>query len=206
MWKILLLFIQTDPSFPANFPLFILPKYWCQATPPIYLHGSASVLYKSLYQPLFFSNILDLILFGSNKGLSLMLTLPSFPHYVCHSFLCSTVSRNWNVLHKLPHHQLPLQKDFLPFWFQVNERERERERKKERKKERERERCQRRPSDRLRPICLPINFATCLKKASVHTLADQPVNADFVTPRLAEAFCRLQAGWPDEFVKESPKM
>jgi hypothetical protein len=35
---------------------------------PLNFHGSASFLYKQLYRPLFFSNVLDLILFGSNKG------------------------------------------------------------------------------------------------------------------------------------------
>jgi hypothetical protein len=139
MWKILLLFIQTDPSFPANFPLFILPKYWCQATPPIYLHGSASVLYKSLYQPLFFSNILDLILFGSNKGLSLMLTLPSFPHYVCIVFYAPLSRATGMCCTSCPIINCPFKRIFCRSDVKLTrERERERERKKERKKERER--------------------------------------------------------------------
>jgi hypothetical protein len=46
----------------------------------LYFHGSASILYKLPYCPLFFSIVLDSILFGSNKGYHLCSPLPSFPH------------------------------------------------------------------------------------------------------------------------------
>jgi hypothetical protein len=35
---------------------------------PLNFYWSASTLYKQLCRPLFFSNVLDLILFGTNKG------------------------------------------------------------------------------------------------------------------------------------------
>jgi hypothetical protein len=52
---------------------FYIVHFCCQNTDakllhPFNFHGSASVLYKLLYRPLFFGNVLDLILFGSNKG------------------------------------------------------------------------------------------------------------------------------------------
>jgi hypothetical protein len=68
--------------FPPIFHRSFLPlKYGCQATLLIYFHGSASVLYKLLYRPLLFSNVLYFILFGS-KRLLLWLTLPSFPQKI----------------------------------------------------------------------------------------------------------------------------
>jgi hypothetical protein len=52
---------------------FSIVHFYCQNIDakllcPFNFHGFASVLYKPLYRPLFFSNVLDLILFGSNKG------------------------------------------------------------------------------------------------------------------------------------------
>jgi hypothetical protein len=47
---------------------------------PLNFHGSASVLYKPMYRPLFFSIVLDLILFGSNKGYCSCSPLLTFPH------------------------------------------------------------------------------------------------------------------------------
>jgi hypothetical protein len=46
--------------------------------------GSASILYKLLYRPWFFSNILDSILFGTNKGYS-----SCSPCYHFHNARCS---------------------------------------------------------------------------------------------------------------------
>jgi hypothetical protein len=67
---------------------FFKPISYCPILPAklltlhIYFHGSASILYKLLYRPLFFSIVLDSKLFGSNKGYHLCSPLPSFPQCV----------------------------------------------------------------------------------------------------------------------------
>jgi hypothetical protein len=47
---------------------FLPPNIDATLLCPPNFHGSASILYKPLYRPLFFSNVLDLILIGTNKG------------------------------------------------------------------------------------------------------------------------------------------
>jgi hypothetical protein len=78
--NIIVIYLDGSEFFLPNFHcLFWPPNYWRHATPPTYFHGSASVLYKLQYCPLFFSIVLDSILFGSNKGYRLCSHLPSFP-------------------------------------------------------------------------------------------------------------------------------
>jgi hypothetical protein len=70
-------------------------------TLPTYFHGSASVLYKPLYRPLFFSIVLDSIMFGSNKGYRscapIISTLHKYPTFW--GLLCSTAK----LIHKFRH-------------------------------------------------------------------------------------------------------
>jgi hypothetical protein len=89
MWKILLLFISSDPSLflPISHYLILFPPIsHCLIftanllTPPIYFHGFASILYKPLYCPWFGSIILDSKPFGSNKGYHSCSPLPSVPY------------------------------------------------------------------------------------------------------------------------------
>jgi hypothetical protein len=62
LWKILLLFILTDSMFYRQFPLSIFPpNIDASLLRSLNFLGSASILYKLLYRPLFFSNILDSI-------------------------------------------------------------------------------------------------------------------------------------------------
>jgi hypothetical protein len=53
---------------PISNCLFLLPNVDATLFRPLIFLGSVSTLYILLYRPLFFSNVLDLILFGLNKG------------------------------------------------------------------------------------------------------------------------------------------
>jgi hypothetical protein len=65
---------------------------------PLNIHGSASVLYKPLYLPLFFSNVLDLILFGTNKGYCSCSPCHHFHKSICH-FISMTLAKLFFEFH-----------------------------------------------------------------------------------------------------------
>jgi hypothetical protein len=72
--------IQLFP--PMSHCLFLPPNIDATLLRPLIFLGSASILYIPLYRPLIFSNILDLILFGSNKGYPSC--SPCHHFHICH--------------------------------------------------------------------------------------------------------------------------